>query len=486
MSENDYVFILGPDNTIISIAKSLVPQGETFYATREEALQKIVDDGMPAGWMHSNKPVADYVYTKNGVVYFLYDVSSAVGGTATTYLEYEATGLSVKDYEASGGRWGPDAMGNDRQGPLLQYSPPVDAEVLNYDPAGLDGELTRNLTVSSLNLIDTPQGFNLGNYISETMGELRKNYPWLFSEINGQYPGLTLFLQSVTSGSEITQEQLNKSGLNAGWTGLSIDYLNATLSAMDANSPEKVIIDNVEQTNKAFTKLETKVSDSIDIALGNIGINAGTFKKENDELYTDIVQVMMRGKYADTDQFADFLGSFLGIDGYEVAKDSLYYNDFTDLANEINNATNFTPHIDLDTYKSSQRGKKSLINYIGIGLYDALSSEEKNKLISLYSRDENAALAAFQNLFDSDIRFERFANKGLNYSLVTGPYRQSYEQIFGESVDETSTQWLDSLGLSYTEAKKSYRNQAYSQGNDKFMRDIATTLQGALGGPVIR
>ena len=295
-----------------------------------------------------------------------------------------------------------------------------------------------------------------------------------------------MFLQSITSGSEITQEQLNKSGLNAGWTGLSIDYLNATLSAIDANNPDKVIINDEVQSNKAFTKLETKVSDSIDIALGDIGINAATFKKENAELYTDIVQVMMRGKYADTDQFADFLGSFLGIDGYEVAKDSLYYNDFTDLANEINNATNFTPHIDLDTYKSSQRGKKSLINYIGIGMYNALSSAEKNKLISLYARDENAGLAAFQNLFDNDIRFERFANKGLNYSLVTGPYRQSYEQIFGESVDETSTQWLDSLGLSYTEAKKAYRNQAYSLGNDKFMRDIATTLQGALGGPVIR
>jgi|TARA_B100000287_G_scaffold423484_1_gene466807 hypothetical protein len=486
MSENDNVFILGPNNTVVSIDKSLVPQGDTFYATREEALQALVDAAAPAGWMHSNKPVADYVYAKNGVVYFLYNVSSAVGGTGITYLQYEATGLRPEDYEESKGRWGPDAFGNDRQGPLLQYTPPMDAEVLNYDPAGLDGELTRNLTVSSLNLVNTPQGFNLGNYISETMGELRKNYPWLFNEINGQYPGLTLFLQSVTSGSEITQEQLNKSGLNSGWTGLSIDYLNATLSAMDVNNPDKVIINGEEQTNKAFTKLETSVSNSVDTALGEIGINADVFKKENSELYTDIVQVMMRGKYADTDQFADFLGSFLGIDGYEVAKDSLYYNDFTDLANEINNATNFTPHIDLDTYKSSQRGKQSLINYIGIGMYNALSSDEKKKLISLYARDENAGLAAFQNLFDNDIRFERFANKGLNYSLVTGPYRQSYEQIFGESVDETSTQWLDSLGLSYTEAKKAYRNQAYSEGNDKFMRDIATTLQGALGGPVIR
>lgn len=483
MSENN-VYILGPDNTVVSIPKSQVPQGEAYYNTREEAYAKIIEDNArPKGWMHSNKPVADYVYTRNGVVYFLYDVSSAVGGDGKTYLEYEATGLNPKNYSTV---WDVDSFGNDRTGPTMMYAPPSDGDVLNYDPEGLDGELTRNLSVSSLNLVGLPQGFNLGNYITETMGELRKNYPWLFNEVNGQYPGLTLFLQSVTSGTEITQEQLNKSGLNSGWTGLSIDYLNATLSAMDVNNPDKVIINGEEQTNKAFTKLETSVSNSVDTALGEIGINSEVFKKENSELYTDIVQVMMRGKYADTDQFADFLGSFLGIDGYEVSKDSLYYNDFTDLANEIKNATNFTPHIDLNTYKSSQRGKQSLINYIGIGLYNALSSEEKNKLISLYSRDENAALAAFQNLFDNDIRFERFAGKGLNYSLVTGPYKQSYEQIFGETPDETKSTWLDSLGLSYTESKKMYRNQAYKEGNEKFMRDIATNLQASLGGPVIR
>lgn len=481
---NGEVYIIEADNTIVSVPKSFAPQGEPYYNTREEALAKIVEDNKrPKGWMHSNKPVADYVYTRNGVVYFLYDVSSAVGGEGKTYLEYEATGLNPKNYSTV---WDVDSFGNDRTGPTMMYAPPSDGDVLNYDPEGLDGELTRNLSVSSLNLVGLPQGFNLGNYITETMGELRKNYPWLFNEVNGQYPGLTLFLQSVTSGAEITQEQLNKSGLNSGWTGLSIDYLNATLSAMDVNNPDKVIINGQEQTNKAFTKLETSVSNSVDTALGEIGINADVFKKENSELYTDIVQVMMRGKYVDTDQFADFLGSFLGIDGYEVSKDSLYYNDYTDLANEIKNATNFTPHIDLDTYKSSQRGKQSLINYIGIGLYNALSSEEKNKLISLYSRDENAALAEFQNLFDNDIRFERFSGKGLNYSLVTGPYRQSYENIFGEVPDENTTQWLDSLGLSYTDAKKSYRNQAYLEGNEKFMRDVATTLQASLGGPVIR
>jgi hypothetical protein len=436
------------------------------------------------GWMHSNKPVADYVYyDENGVVYFLYDISAAVGGEEKTYLEYVATGLNKNNYSTI---WSPDSLGNERSGPGLQNKPPTDGNVLNYDADGIDGELTRPLSVSSLNLVNLPQGFNLGNYINETMGQLRENYPWLFEQINGEYPGLTIFLQSVSSGTEISVEQLNKSGLDAGYTQLSIDYLNATLSAMDVNNPDKVIINGEEQTNKAFTKLETRVSNSVDTALGEIGINAEVFKKENSELYTDIVQVMMRGKYADTNQFADFLGSFLGIDGYEVSKDSLYYNDYTDLANEIQNATNFTPHIDLDTYKSSQRGKQSLIGYIGIGAYNALSSDEKNKLLSLYARDENAALAEFQKLFDNDIRFERFADKGLNYSLVAGQYKQSYQQIFGEAPDENTTQWLDSLGLSYTDAKKSYRNQAYLEGNEKFMRDVATTLQTALGGPVIR
>lgn len=483
MSDDISVVYVIQGNKIVAKSKSDVPQGDTYYNTYKEALEQIqIQTAAPKGWMHSNKPVADYVYAKDGVVYFLYDISSAVG-EPNTYLEYVATGLNPKNYNSV---WGPDSLGNERTGPALAYAPPSNATVLNYDPQGVDGELTRPLSVSSLNLVNLPQGFNLGNYISETMGELRKNYPWLFNEVNGQYPGLTIFLQSISSGVEITQEQLNKSGLNAGWTGLSIDYLNATLSAMDATSADKVVINGVEQTNRAFAKLETTVSNNVDTALSTIGINASVFKKENAELYTDIVQVMMRGKYVDTDQFEDFLGYYLGIDGYSLAKDSTMYKDFNDLSNEIKNASNFTPHVDLNTYKSSQRGKANLINYIGLAAYNGLDSTEKGKLLALFGRDENAALAEFQKLFDNDTRFERFANKGLNYGLIAGQYRQNYENIYGELPDEESAVWLDSLGLSYTDAKKAFRNDAYLKGNEKFMRDIATSLQASLGGPVIR
>lgn len=497
MGNSNIVYIVQSDNSIVSMQRSQVPQGETYYSTREEALQSIVNTAsFPAGWMHSNKPVADYVYAdSNGVVYFLYDISSAIGGEEKTYLEYVATGLTAKDYRASGGKWGPDSLGNDRYGPALAYKPPTDGTVFNYDPNGVDGELTRALSINGLNIINTPQGFNLGDYITETMGELNKNYPWLFNSVGRQledgivvqeYPGLTLFLQAVSSGTEITEEQLRQSGLNAGWTSLSIKYLNATLSAMDANNPDKVIINGEEQTNRAFADLENTVSTSVDTALGTIGINASKFKKENSELYTDIVQVLMRGKYADTNQFADFLGHFLGIKEFTVAKGSAYYNDFTDLANEIKNANNYTPHVDLNTYKQSQRGKSTLINYIGLAGYNALSSDEKGRLLALFGRDEDAATAEFQRLFDNDIRFERFANKGLNYGLISGQYRQNYENIYGETPDEESAIWLDSLGLSYTDAKKAFRNDAYLKGNDKFMRDIATSLQTSLGGPVIR
>ena len=471
-------------NSVVPIDKEDVPQGDTYYNTKEEALEKIVkDNAAPKGWMHSNKPVADYVYTKNNVVYFLYDISSTVGGDTKTYLEYVATGLNPKDYNQV---WGPDSLGQERTGTRMQYSPPTDGTVLNYDPEGVDGELTRPLSISSLNLVNLPQGFNLGDYISETMGELNKNYPWLFNEVNGQFPGLTIFLQSVSTGTPITEEQLNKSGLDAGWTSLGIKYLNATLSAMSDTSPDKVVINGVEQTNRAYSALETSVGNSVDTALGNLGISASVFKKENAALYTDIVQVMMRGKYADTSQFEDFLGYYLGIDGYGVAQGSTYYNDFVDLSNEIKNASNFTPHVDLNTYKLAQQGKQTLISYIGIGAFNALDSTEKSKLLSLYSRDANAAIAEFQRLFDNDTRFERFANKGLNYSLISGQYKQNYENIYGEAPDETSSVFLDSLGLSYTDAKKAYRNDAYLKGNKKFMRDVATNLQASLGGPVIR
>ena len=65
--------------------------------------------------------------------------------------------------------------------------------------------------------------------------------------------------------------------------------------------------------------------------------------------------------------------------------------------------------------------------------------------------------------FDNDTRFERFSGKGLRYSQVAGQYKQNYQNIYGEAADETSSIFLDSLGMSYTDAKKYYRNDAYKR-----------------------
>ena len=479
------VYVVDGTDVIEYDSPSLVPQGETYFTTREEALQNIVDsNALPKGWMYSNKPVADYVYyDEDGVVYFLYDISATLGTGEKIYLEYKATGLSRNDYNR---RWSPDSLGNERTGPAISNRPPNDGDVYNYDPDGIDGELTRPLSITNLNLGALPQGFDLGEYINETMGQLSQDYPWLFEKVNDKFPGLTIFLQAVSAGVAITEEQLKQSGLDAGYTSIGIDYLNATISSMDDASVDKVMINGVEQTNRKYASLESKVSTRVDTELDNLGFNADVFKRENMELYADIVAVLMRGTYADYDQFEDFLGYFLGVSGYELSKGGTFYNDFTNLSNEIKNATQFTPHIDLDSYKSSALGKATLIDYIGIGAYNALDSKERARLINLYGRDSDAATAEFQRLFDNDTRFERFSGKGLRYSQIAGQYKQNYLNIYGEVADETSSIFLDSLGMSYTDAKKFYREDAYAKGNPKFMRDIGTTLQASLGGPVIR
>ena len=140
---------------------SLAPPGVKFYYSREAALQSIIDsNSLPKGWMYSNKPVADYVYhDEDGVVYFLYDISATLGTGEKIYLEYKATGLSRNDYNR---RWSPDSLGNERTGPAISNRPPTDGDVYNYDPDGIDGELTRPLSITNLNLGALPVGFDLG------------------------------------------------------------------------------------------------------------------------------------------------------------------------------------------------------------------------------------------------------------------------------------------------------------------------------------
>jgi hypothetical protein len=188
----------------------------------------------------------------------------------------------------------------------------------------------------------------------------------------------------------------------------------------------------------------------------------------------------------DTTDFEKYLGYRLGIDGYNIDKESILYDTYKSIDTKVNNPGQFNAFVDFDTFKLSNTAISELQRYIGPGKYAALDEAEKKRLIGLYARDINAAEQEFQKLFDSDPVFERFANKGLNYALIVGNYRQNYSSILGDAADETSTVFMDSLGMSYEDAKKSYMDYGYKTGNEKYMRDLANSLSQAMGGVVIR
>jgi len=469
--------------------KSLIPQGVTaIFDTLEEANAYVNPPASKStGWLYSDRMVSDWVYynPENGKVYFLYDITSLTG--EKTHIMYEATGLKPGDYSIY---WDADSLGNERVGP----------ERLNYLPEGeiitSEGVVGPKLTMQNFTIARTAQGINLGNWIGETMESLQEMYPFIFDEVEGRLPALGLIFNSITSGKEITADQLTAAGVGKGFTKLKLDYLNATIAALDDTPAlyNKVDADGnlVTATNQAYIALENTVSDAIDRALGNIGINSSVFKQDNKELYKQLVATLVMGDIEydqlskDTNDFEKYLGYRLGIDGYSIDKESILYETYKGIDTKVNNPGQFNAFVDFDTFKLSNTAISELQRIIGPGKYAALDEAEKKRLIGLYSRDSNAALQEYQKLFDSDPMFERFADKGLNYSLIVGNYRQNYSSILGDTADETSNVFMDSLGMSYEDAKKSYMDYGYKTGNKKYMKDLANSMSQSLGGVVIR
>ena len=470
------------------VPASNIPQDITqIFNTKEEADAYLnPPQDRASGWLYSDRMVADWVYEdeKTNKVYFLYNISSLTG--EETFISYEATGLLPGEYSQY---WQPDSTGNERVGPRL----------LNFLPSGeiitSQGVVGPKLTMQNFTIAFTSQGTNLGDWIGETMESLEAQYPYIFEEVEGRMPALGLIFNSITSGQPITQEQLTSAGVGQGYTKLSLDYLNATIAAVD-NDPSlyNKVVDGelVTATNQAYLKLETDVGNGIDSALSAIGINANVFKSDNPELYQSLVTTLVQGDVeydsstGDTTQLEKYLGYRLGVEGYSIDKDSVLYETYTKINNKVDNPGQHNAFVDFDTFKLSNTALSELKRFIGPGKFNALDDNEKQKLVALYSRDSNAALQEFQKIFDGDPMFERYANKGLNYGLIVGNYRQNYSSILGEAADETSSIFMDSLNMSYEDAKKSYLDYGYRSGNKKYMQDLASSLQAELGGPVIR
>ena len=320
------------------------------------------------------------------------------------------------------------------------------------------------------------------------MEGLEQLYPFLYEEVEGRMPAIGLIFNSLTSGNPITNEQLTLAGVGKGFTTLKLDHLNATIASLDGNPGKyNVIINNklVTQTNQDYIALEKKVTTGIDTALGALGLNADVFKQDNVELYKALETSLVMGEI-EIEQFENYLGHRLGIDGYKIAKDSNLYDVFKTVDTMVDNPGKFNAFVDFDTFKQSNLALSELKRVIGVGKFNTLDEAEKNRLVGLYSRDTNAGMQEFQNIFDSDPMYERYANKGLNYGLVVGNYRDQYSSILGDKPDETSSIFMDSINMSYEDAKKSFLDYGYKTGNKKYMSDLARSLSQSMGGVVIR
>ena len=442
----------------------------------------------PTGWTYSDRMVADYVYNKNGKVYFLYNISS-VTDEPNSFIEYEATGLSIGDYDK---RWDNDSLGNARTGPEMEDFVPNNFNVISSQDV-----LGPKLTMSNFTITRTQQGITLGDYIGQTMEGLEELYPFLFEEVEGRLPALGLIFNSLVTGKAITQEQMSLAGVGKGFTKLKLDYLNATIAASAGDPSSYNYIDKdtkelIVGANQEYLAHEAMVERAIDTSLSNLGISVDVFKKDNPELYKSLVTALSMGDIeydkatGNTIHFEKYLGYRLGLEGYSVDKESAMHNLYGTVDTKVNAPGQFNAFVDFDTFKSSETAKAELISYIGIGEYNALDEDERTKLIGMYSTDANRAKQEYQKLFDNNVRFERFKDRELRYSLIAGQYKQNYQNIFGEAADETSSIFLDNVGNSYTDATKNFMKHAYKTGNDNFMRTIANNISNSFGGVVIR
>ena len=89
-----------------------------------------------------------------------------------------------------------------------------------------------------------------------------------------------------------------------------------------------------------------------------------------------------------------------------------------------------------------------------------------------------------QSMFEN--LYPEYEGKNLDFSSVKGKYITKWTSIYGEAPDEEDSNWLDQIGKPLTEASQAYMKNAYDTGNTFFNRKVASSLNRALGGVVIR
>ena len=177
----------------------------------------------------------------------------------------------------------------------------------------------------------------------------------------------------------------------------------------------------------------------------------------------------------------DFVGYVLGQEGYEKPDDQAITNLFSATAKQIKDEQ-FT--LSSGLYANSLKAETLAIKKLGVANYNNLDEGKKNEIILMYNDSPDAASQMLQAMFED--LYPEYAGKNLDFASVKGKYITPWRNAFGEAPDEENTVWLEQIGKPVTEASKAYMTNAYETGNAFFNRKVASSLQKALGGVVIR
>ena len=445
-------------------------QSELDKIQEEQAASAAASIGTP-NWSGSNKLVADGAYVENGTLYFIYNISSLFGGQPT-FVSYAATGVTPTQYK---GNWGADGAGNQRTGPRIGAKPTglvIDGGNFALFSLG-EGDPARGIDA-------LPDDVKLVDLIDEGYRVMVENYSFLFDEVDGEFPGLELLFTRIGQGLAVTVQDLQNAGIGANVSSIKLDYLNATIANRDSDNPFTYIVNGEEVINQKYIDHYGKVEGMLDKSLGELGYDTDLFKKENKLFHKQLLNVLVKGPISPT-LMTDFVGYVLGQEGYEKPDDQAITNLFSATAKQIKDEQ-FT--LSSGLYANSLKAETLAIRKIGVANYNNLDEGKKNEIILMYNDSPDAATQMLQAMFED--LYPEYAGKNLDFSSVKGKYITPWTNAFGEAPDEENTVWLEQIGKPVTEASKAYMTNAYETGNAFFNRKVASSLQKALGGVVIR
>ena len=436
----------------------------------EEVVQDPPSIGTP-NWSGSNKLVADGAYVENGTLYFVYNISSLFGGEPT-FVSYAATGVTPTQYK---GNWGADGAGNQRTGPRIGAKPTglvIDGGNFALFSLG-EGDPARGIDA-------LPDDVKLVDLIDEGYRVMVENYSFLFDEVDGEFPGLELLFTRVGQGLAVTVQDLQNAGIGANVSSLKLDYLNATIANRDSDNPFTYMVNGEEVINQKYVDHYGKVQGMLDKSLGELGFDTDLFEKENKLFYKQMLNVLVKGPISPT-LMTEFVGYVLGQEGYEKPDDQAITNLFSATAKQIKDEQ-FT--LSSGLYANALKAETLAIKKLGVANYNNLDEGKKNEIILMYNDSPDAASQMLQAMFED--LYPEYAGKNLDFASVKGKYITPWRNAFGEAPDEENTVWLEQIGKPVTEASKAYMTNAYETGNAFFNRKVASSLQKALGGVVIR